>query len=204
MLDGEEHERERVARDLHDGLGGMLAGVKIGLSGWTNTNTDLSEDKDLHRIINQLDSSVSELRRIARNLLPETLLKFGLEIALKDLCEFYMRDGLHIDFQPFDIGKAIPLSIQLNIYRIVQELISNAVKHAQASNIMLQCSQNEDVFFITFEDDGRGFDIGVLAEKKGMGLDNLKNRITFLKGKFEIQSVINEGTTVNIELNSHV
>ncbi|MFD2287847.1 hypothetical protein GJU39_06725 [Pedobacter petrophilus] len=204
MLDGEEHERERVARDLHDGLGGMLAGVKIGLSGWSNTNAGIAEDKDLHRIIGQLDSSVSELRRIARNLLPETLLKFGLEIALKDLCEFYMRDGLHIDFQPLNIEKNIPLSIQLNIYRIVQELMSNAVKHARAKNLMLQCSQNNYVFFITFEDDGHGFDTAVLENKKGMGLDNLKNRIMFLKGKFELKSVISEGTTINIELNTNV
>jgi two-component system NarL family sensor kinase len=160
--------------------------------------------KNMNGIINQLDSSVSELRRIARNLLPETLLKFGLEVALKDLCEFYMRDGLHIDFQPFNIEKTIPLNIQLNIYRIVQELISNAIKHSQASNIMVQCSQNYSYFFITFEDDGCGFDTSILVNKKGMGLDNLKNRITFLQGKYELQSVINEGTTINIELNTNV
>ncbi|RFZ90978.1 hypothetical protein D0C36_18710 [Mucilaginibacter conchicola] len=203
MLDGEEHERERVARDLHDGLGGMLSGVKIGLSGWTNNNTEISNDKDLHRIIGQLDTSVSELRRIARNMVPETLLKFGLEVALKDLSEFYMRDGLHIEFQPFNIEKNIALAVQLHIYRIVQELLSNAIKHAHASNIMLQCSQNSDVFFITLEDDGRGFDTSVLDKQKGMGLDNLKNRITFLKGKFEIQSAPAEGTTINIELNTN-
>lgn len=204
MLEGEEHERERVARDLHDGLGGMLAGVKIGLSGWSNTNAGAAEDKDLHRIINQLDSSVSELRRIARNLLPETLLKFGLEVALKDLCEFYMLDGLHIDFQAFNIQKNIPVTIQLSIYRIVQELISNAIKHASATHIMLQCSQNDHIFYITFEDDGCGFDTAVLENRKGMGLDNLKNRITFLKGNIDVQSVINEGTTINIELNTNV
>ena len=203
MLDGEEHERERVARDLHDGLGGMLAGVKIGLSGWSNANSGAA-DKDLHRIIGQLDNSVGELRRIARNLLPETLLKFGLQVALEDLCEFYMRDDLHVDFQSLNIEKNIPLSIQLNIYRIVQELISNAIKHANAKHIMLQCSQNDSVFFITFEDDGHGFDTAVLASKKGMGLDNLNNRITFLKGTLEIKSVINEGTTINIELNTNV
>lgn len=201
MLDGEEHERERVARDLHDGLGGMLAGVKIGLSGLTDTKSEYAHDKDLYRIIGQLDSSVSELRRIARNLLPETLLKFGLEVALKDLSEFYMREGLHIDFQAFSIRKDIALSIQLNIYRIVQELLSNTIKHAHAKNILLQCSQNDSVFFITLEDDGVGFDTAILEKRKGMGLANLKNRISYLKGKFELRSVINEGTSVNIELN---
>ncbi|WP_207799000.1 tetratricopeptide repeat-containing sensor histidine kinase [Taibaiella soli] len=203
MLDGEEQERERVARDLHDGLGGMLAGVKMGLSGWANNNTDIMHDGDLNRIIRQLDSSVGELRRIARNMMPETLLKFGLEVALKDLCAFYNRDDLYIEFQPFSIEPGIALSVQLNIYRIVQELLSNAIKHSGAANIVLQCSQNNGQFFITVEDDGVGFDIATLTDKKGMGLDNLKNRIEFLKGKFEILSTRNEGTTINIELNTN-
>ncbi|WP_158798232.1 sensor histidine kinase [Pedobacter sp. L105] len=202
ILDGEEHERERIARDLHDGLGGMLSGVKIGLSGWTSNNAEVSNDQGLHRIIHQLDSSVSELRRIARNMVPETLLKFGLEVALKDLTEFYMREGLHIEFQSFDIEKNIALAVQLHIYRIVQELLSNTIKHANATYIMLQCSQNGHIFFITLEDDGVGFDVSVSGNKKGMGLDNLKNRIAFLKGKFEIQSTLREGTTINIELNT--
>lgn len=94
MLDAEELKRKMVARNLHDGLGGMLAGVKIGLSGWSDTRARISEDKDLNPIISQLDSAVSALRRIVRNMVPDTLLKFGLEVAIKDLCEFYMRDGL--------------------------------------------------------------------------------------------------------------
>ena len=200
MLDGEELERERVARDLHDGLGGMLAGVKIGLSGWSDTRVGLSEDRDLNRIIGQLDSSVSELRRIARNMVPDTLLKFGLEVAIKDLCEFYMRDGLKITAETFGLGGDIAMNIQLNIYRILQELLSNALKHSGASNILLQCSQNEDTVFITFEDNGVGFDTASLKGKKGMGLENLKNRVAFLKGKFELHSALGEGTEIDIEL----
>ena len=84
-----------------------------------------------------------------------------------------MRDNLHIEFQPFNIEKNISLAVQLHIYRIVQELISNANKHAGATNIVLQCSQNANTFFITLEDNGCGFDTTVLANKKGMGLDNL-------------------------------
>lgn len=200
MLDGEELERERVARDLHDGLGGMLAGVKIGLSGWSDTKGELSQDQDLNRIIGQLDSSVSELRRIARNMVPDTLLKFGLEVAIKDLCEFYMRDGLKITAETFGLRNDIAMNVQLNIYRILQELLSNALKHSGASNILLQCSQNEDTVFITFEDNGLGFDTASLKDKKGMGLANLKNRVAFLHGKFELHSASGEGTQIDIEL----
>ena len=204
MLEGEELERERVARDLHDGLGGMLSGVKIGLSGWTDTQPGISDNKDLHRIIGQLDTSVTELRRIARNMVPDTLLKFGLEVALKDLCEFYMRDGLRITSEMFGIQKNIAMNVQLNIYRIVQELISNAVKHANADNLILQCSQNESTIFITFEDNGIGFEMESLEDKKGMGLDNLRNRIAFLQGKFEVHSSPGEGTSIDIELKTSI
>jgi len=204
MLEGEELERERVARDLHDGLGGMLSGVKIGLSGWTDTHPGISKNKDLHRIIGQLDTSVTELRRIARNMVPDTLLKFGLEVALKDLCEFYMRDGLQVTSEMFGIQKNIAMNVQLNIYRIIQELISNAVKHAHADSLILQCSQNENTIFITFEDNGTGFEVGSLEDKKGMGLDNLRNRIAFLQGKFEVHSSPGEGTSINIELKTSI
>ncbi len=202
MLDGEERERERVARDLHDGLGGMLAGVKISLSSWAEDQSEIEENKRFRKTVDQLDSAVTELRRIARNMVPETLLKFGLETALKDLCEFYMRNGLEISCEFFDIRKDIPLNVQLNIYRIIQELVSNAIRHADAARILVQCSQNESVIFITFEDDGAGYDPSAFKNTKGMGLENLKNRIAYLQGQLEIVSAPGEGTTVNIELNT--
>ena len=200
MLEGEERERKRVARELHDGLGGMLSGMRINLSGWAARHEEIARDRNLGNVITQLDSSVSELRRIARNMMPETLLKFGLEIALKDLCEFYMRDHIHIDLQSFSIQENLPLTVQINIYRIVQELLTNAIRHAKAENIVLQCSQDENNFFITIEDNGIGFDTALLSTKRGMGLDNVKNRVEYLKGTTEIISSPGEGTTINIEL----
>lgn len=204
VLEGEERERARVARDLHDGLGGMLAGVKINLSGWAANHDTQTQDVELSRIIGQLDNSVKELRLIARNMMPETLLKFGLETALRDLCESIMSESLHVDFQPFGIKKDIPLPIQITVYRIVQEILSNTIRHAKATNIVLQCSLNEGFFFITAEDNGIGFDTITLKDKAGMGLNNIKNRVEYLKGKVEIISTINEGTTVNIELNTKI
>lgn len=202
ILEGEERERERIARDLHDGLGGMLAGVKINFSTWSSHHLNPEKDKEFYRILSQLDNSVAELRHVARNLMPESLLNFGLETALNDLCEFYIRKDLDIDFQPINIEKKLPINIQLNIYRIVQELLANAVKHSGANNILLQCSQSEENFFITIEDNGKGFAKNSEEKTKSLGLRNLKNRVDYLKGKMEISSD-HEGTTINIELNTH-
>jgi signal transduction histidine kinase len=202
ILDGEERERERIARDLHDGLGGMLAGVKINFSTWSSTHLHPEKDQEFYKILGQLDNSVSELRHVARNLMPESLLNFGLETAIHDLCEFYSRRNLEIDFQAIDINKKLPLNIQLNIYRIVQELLANAIKHAEASSILLQCSQSGKNFLITIEDNGKGFDKNIENTTKSMGLRNLKNRVNYLKGTMEIHSD-NQGTAINIELNIH-
>jgi len=230
MLTGQEQERNRLARDLHDGLGGMLAGVKMKLSAFadssaaanTRATTDphpqtdpysqtdphpqkeenKRSDMDLYKIINQLDQSVQELRRIARDMMPETLLQFGLEAALKELCSGLQAPGLQIDFQSYSISRSIIPSEQAAIYRIVQELLSNAIRHASASVILVQCSQNEDIFFISVEDDGRGFQPAD-AHGNGIGLSNVRNRVDFLKGKMEIHSTPNEGTTINIEVHVH-
>ncbi|SHF27518.1 sensor histidine kinase [Chryseobacterium vrystaatense] len=199
ILDGEERERERIARDLHDGLGGMLAGVKINFSTWSSNHLHPEKDQEFYKILGKLDNSVSELRHIARNLMPESLINFGLETALNDLCEFYSRKDLDIDFQTIDIKKNLPLPIQLNIYRIIQELLANAIKHAEASSILLQCSQSTENFLITIEDNGKGFDKNIEQTTKSMGLRNLKNRVNYLKGTMEISSDT-QGTTINIEL----
>lgn len=201
ILEGEEKERERVGKDLHDGLGGMLAGVKINFSAWASQNLESENKQNFNEILHQLDHSVTELRNISRNLMPESLLKLGLETALKDLCEFYSRKDLHIDFQSIDINSKLPLAVQINIFRIVQEILANAVKHSEAENILLQCSQSNDVFLVTIEDDGKGFSQDS-SPTKSMGLHNLKTRVDYLKGKMEINSD-HEGTAINIELNTN-
>lgn len=200
VLLGEEQERRRLARDLHDGLGGMLAGIKINLSLQVREPFVETKKVELQKVIEQLDSSVTELRRIAHNMMPVNLLKFGLKTALKDLCEVLMTESTRIDFQAFGIERDIPEQTQINIYRIVQEMLANAIRHANATNIMLQCSQHEHVFLITQEDNGKGFDLHLTSNETGIGLSNIKNRVGLLRGKMDIESVMNEGTTINIEL----
>jgi two-component system, NarL family, sensor kinase len=195
LLEGEEVERKRLARDLHDGLGSMLSGLKLHISKLTNNSTELKE------VNNQLDNSIKELRQIAQNMLPEALIKLGLNAALKDLCYRYTSSSIGIEFHSLGIQDSISESQQIAIYRIVQELVNNAIKHSRASNILVSCTQNESRFYITVEDNGKGFDVKKETSIISMGLKNIKNRVEFLNGKLEIDSEPENGTSFNIELN---
>ncbi len=200
MLQLQEEERSRMARDLHDGVGSMLAGIKINLSGIAS-----EVDKPYTRCINdtmrQLDNSVAELRRIAHNLVPDVLLRYGLEVALQELAETLISPKTSIDLQCLNIRKNIAIGIQLSIYRIIQELLSNAVKHADASSILVQCSQNEHIFMIAVEDNGKGLDTEDPGISRGIGISNIKNRVAYLNGTISYSRGKDQtGTIVNIEL----
>ena len=185
-----------MARDLHDGLGSMLSGLKLHLSKLTNDNAT-----DLKNVNNQLDNSIKELRQIAQNMMPESLLKLGLNAALQDLCLRFSSSTVLIEFHSLGIQDSISESQQIAIYRIVQELINNAIKHSNASSILVSCTQNGSRFFITVEDNGKGFDVKKQTSVVSMGLKNIKNRVEFLNGKLEIDSEPENGTAFNIELN---
>nr|WP_246485155.1 sensor histidine kinase [Chitinophaga qingshengii] len=196
LLKGEERERARLARDLHDGLGGTLAGLKLNLGRIAQSSEE--QQPALQQVAEQLGGSVQELRRIARNMMPESLLKLGLEPALKDLCESMLTPPLQVVFNTFNIQQDIPSRIQTMIYRMVQELLHNAARHSGATKILLQCSQEAAVFFITVEDNGKGFDTAS-PPSGGIGLASVRSRVELLKGRMQIDSGEN-GTVINIEL----
>jgi len=198
MLDAKDEEQNRVARDLHDGLGGTLSGIMINLSHYA-TKKNNSDHPELQQIMDQMEGSINELRRIAHDMMPEMLLRFGLEESLRDLCESLASEKLNIAFKYLGTRHTLLPQQQIGIYRIVQEAMHNTVKHAEAKNLLLQCSQNENIFYITIEDDGKGFDPAYLT--KGMGIQNMKNRVAYLNGEIEIISAENNiGTSIHIEL----
>ncbi|MCL8538641.1 histidine kinase [Chryseobacterium gallinarum] len=200
MLQLQEEERSRIARDLHDGVGSMLAGIKINLSGIA-AKVNKPYIQCINDTMRQLDNSVTELRRIAHNLVPDILLRYGLEEALQELAETLISPKTSIDLQCLNIKTDIAIGIQLSIYRIIQELLSNAVKHADASNILVQCSQNEHIFMIAVEDDGKGLDTEDTTAHRGIGISNIKNRVAYLNGTISYSHGKNRtGTIVNIEL----
>lgn len=206
VLKGEEQERTRLAKDLHDGLGGMLSGIKFSLNN-VKENLVMTPDNAhaFERSIDMLDSSIQEMRRVAHNMMPEILLKYGLDVALKEYCAEIERSGvMHTTYQSINMDKiAISQSAAVTIYRIVQELSNNAIKHANATDILVQAhvSEQEKLLTVTVEDNGKGFDPAILKQSLGMGWSNIQNRVEFLKGKIDVSSEKGKGTSVLIEVN---
>lgn len=206
VLKGEEQERTRLAKDLHDGLGGILSGIKYSLSNMKE-NLIMTPDnaQAFERSIDMLDSSIREMRRVAHNMMPEMLVKYGLDTALKEFCNEINRSGVtRIAYQSIGMDGAVTdQTAAVTIYRIVQELVNNAVKHAAAKDLLVQLhvSGQEKLLTLTVEDNGKGFDTAILERAPGIGWSNIRNRVEFLKGKIDINSAQDKGTSVLIEIN---
>lgn len=204
VLQGEEQERTRLAKDLHDGLGGMLSGIKYSFNTMKGNLIMTPENSQaFERSMDMLDSSIKEMRRVAHNMMPEALVKFGLDTALKDFCNDVNQSGaLQVSYQSIGLeNEVIVQTTAITIYRIVQELINNTMKHAAAKTAIVQVSKSGSQLAITVEDDGIGFDTALLKGSKGIGWSNIQNRVEFLKGTLDVRSEKEKGTSVHIELN---
>ncbi|MCE6988270.1 sensor histidine kinase [Dyadobacter sp. CY323] len=202
ILKGQEEERTRVARDLHDGLGGLLSGIKLTLNS-VKGNVILPEESAMTftRAIGQLDSAISEMRRVAHSMMPETLVRFGLVDALSDFCEGISSSGqIAVNMQHFGFDKRLDSSVEIIIYRIVQELLNNVLKYAEATEVQVQLTRIDNHVSVTVEDNGKGFDVSKLETNKGAGMRNVQARVDYLNGKLDIQSKPDEGTSVLIEI----
>jgi signal transduction histidine kinase len=141
-----------------------------------------------------LDNSIEELRRVAHHLMPASLLRFGMKASLEDYCNSFP----NVHFHYFGEDRRIPEKLEILVYRCVYELVNNAIKHSQASNINVQLVLHEDRVSLTVQDDGRGFDPATTGA--GMGLENLRTRLAAFKGTMDITSAPGEGAETNIEL----
>lgn len=203
VLKGEEQERTRLAKDLHDGLGGMLSGIKHSFNNMKGNLVMTPENAQaFERSMDMLDSSIKEMRRVAHNMMPETLVKYGLDTALKDFCkDMSLAGSVKVIYQSVGIENAvIDQTTSITIYRIVQELVNNVMKHAAAKQVVVQLNKLNGQLTITVEDDGKGFDTAILRQSSGMGWSNILNRVDFMKGIMDVQSEPGKGTSVHIEL----
>lgn len=205
VLQGETQERQRIAKDLHDGLGGMLSGIKHSLNSMKE-NMVLSADWALRfeRSIDMLNSSIQEMRRVAHNMMPENLLKFGLNAALNDYCKELNQSGkIAISYQSLGMENSPNNKNSVHVYRIVQELVNNILKHASAKTALVQLSLSGNSLSITVEDDGIGFDPSTLSNSSGIGMSNINNRVELLNGTIDIKSAPNEGSSFHIEIENY-
>ena len=203
LLKGQEEERSRLAKDLHDGLGGLLSGVKFSL---TNMKDNLIVTPDnmavFERSLDMIDTSIRELRRVAHNMMPEMLVNHGLDEALKEYCNSINATKLlSVRYQSFGMVTRIDSSKEIIIYRIIQELLNNVVKHAAASEALVQLIKEGSRLSIEVEDNGKGIDESILEKNKGAGWTNIRSRVDYLQGQLDIKSDQGKGTSVNIEIN---
>ncbi|WP_436416657.1 tetratricopeptide repeat-containing sensor histidine kinase [Petrimonas sp.] len=195
ILEGEATERTRLARDLHDGLGGMLSAVKLNLFDMKKGGALLaSEDvMQFNKVVEMLDSSITELRRVAHNMMPDSLSRYGLKVSLQDFCNSLP----NVHFHYFGNDERLENTLEIMIYRSVHELVNNALKHAEAENINVQIVQQDDRVSLTVQDDGKGLDPGTPV--KGTGLNNIRTRAESVGGTLNVFSEPGKGTEVNVE-----
>jgi signal transduction histidine kinase len=199
LFDGEQKERVRIARDLHDSIGQMLSVVKMNISSMDDIEVENSLSNNTASLV---DKTIEEVRHISHNLIPEEL-NFGLFNALESLCEKINNS------KKTQATLRVPDSIkhyvfekqnELSIYRIVQEVLNNMVKHAEANHININILQNEKQLLIQIKDDGKGFNTKNINEGKGLGWKNIQARVKMLNGKLEITSEKLTGTEIEISI----
>jgi two-component system, NarL family, sensor kinase len=196
VLEGETTERARLSRDLHDGLGGMLSVVKLKIATMKGNLTIPEENvASLNSAIELIDTSIKELRRVAHNLMPESLMKYGLNAALADFCHSTDKVTYHF----FGNDRRVDEKTEIATYRIVNELVNNALRHSEAKNINVQLLIDDTRLHVIVEDDGKGFDTEAAEAKGGNGLKNIRSRVSSLVGNLEIVTAPGKGTEVNVE-----
>ena len=202
MLKGQEEERSRIAKDLHDGLGGMLSGTKLSFINMKENLVLTPENAvQFDKSLSMLDNTIADLRKVAHNLMPEALVKFGLQEAVRDFCNSIQSSAsLKVVYQPLGQNVKLSNTAEVFTYRIIQELVNNAVKHAEATQIIVQININNNKVSIAVEDDGKGYDVNALANSKGAGMDNIKYRVQYFNGTIDTVTSAGNGTSVNVEL----
>ncbi len=198
LMEGQESERKRIARELHDRLGSMLSTIKIYFDGFVVGNN--KDEAKIQKTLKLLDNAVEEIREISNNLASGVLTKFGLKAALNDLVNtLEASNKIKIETHFQNIDERLSGQLEIALYRIIQEMIGNTLKHAHASKVTLQIIRHQNNSLgLMFEDNGKGFDLN--STKTGMGLKNIEARISPFNGSLYIDSRLEKGTTLTIDI----
>jgi signal transduction histidine kinase len=200
VVETQELERRRLARELHDETGQALASILLGLKALDEKTDDAAARTSIEELRELVVATLQDVRRLAVELRPSALDDFGLVAALERLADsFAEQSGISVDFQAALADERLPAAAETALYRIVQESLTNVVKHAQARRVSILLTRNDGAVKAVVEDDGRGFDPERIRED-GFGLVGMRERLALLGGRLEIESARDAGTTVAAEV----
>ena len=205
VLEAEEGERRRIGFDLHDGVGQLLTVAKLNLHALSeelSLNT-VGQQALLDNALDVVNESFREVRSISHNLMPNALIKRGLAQAVRDFLDKISPDGrlkINLEVVGLDRGGRLPATIENVLFRVVQEMVQNILKHAQATEVTLQIVRHADELTVLVEDNGVGFNPSTLGPDAGIGLKNIESRMAFLGGRVEVDSQPGHGTTITLEV----
>ena len=202
-LKGEEKARKQIGKDLHDRIGGMLSVLKLSLAAVEEKVGGMeAANKTQYKKVNALiDETADEVRRISHNMSSFFLTKFGLKVQLEEMAQRLRETGkIEVELSLYGMDERMDSKLEFEIYRIVQELVSNALKHAKASLLTIQLNRFDPIINIIVEDDGVGFKPDLMEQKRGMGLENVRSRAYHLNGAVNIDSSPGKGTTISIDI----
>jgi len=187
IVNGQEEERKRIAKELHDGLGVLLSTAKMQ---FTTLRDKSPENRPLiEKATKLLEQAAGDVRKISHNMMPGLLTKFGLYEAVEDLIEqLDETEGLNAGVEITGDTKRLPENTEIMLYRIIQEMVNNTLKHAQAKNISMSINIQPEILNIKYSDDGIGFDVEEKLESKSIGLTSIQSRVKFLGGELSTES----------------
>ena len=195
IINAQEEERKRIAKDLHDGIVQQLGGLKLGFQKVLGTNSN----PEAKKLISVLDESAQELRELSHKMMPKALSELGLIPALTDMLENSLgHTEIKYEFENFGIEQRLKENIEITVYRIAQELINNITKHSFATHVNIQLFRSQENVILIVEDNGKGFDIN--SKKNGIGLMNISSRLDTVHGKVNFDPSPESGTLVTVKI----
>jgi len=204
VIQAEERERQRFAKDMHDGLGPLLSTIKLYVNELKSMTSSQKEREEMVNYSNELiDEAVVATRNISNNLMPSVINEYGLVKALESFCDKVNKvNKINIKFETENLEERLDQNLELIFFRVISELINNTIKHAKAKNIFILLVKNEDKLDLYFKDDGIGFNVEEILTTKnlGMGLKNIISRVKSINGKYSFNSIPKEGFTIKIEV----
>lgn len=205
LLEGQETERRRLAKEIHDGIGPLMSTIRMNLDAVKSKLSDAPEktQKQVGIMDELIQTVASDIRSISHDLMPSALIDFGLEQALQGLCnKISQSEVVKAEFHHRGFNKRLDSNIELNLYRIAQELINNALKYANAQEIVVQLVKRKNEIMLTVEDDGVGFDADKIENvlQSGIGMRNIKTRIEAMDGMFTIDTQPGKGVHATAEI----